>query len=199
MSEEIKDVENMEAEPISAPSAEEVKQDSIDSEVVKPQNQEVQENLKRALQAERERRKEAENREAELKKELENKQPQYQTDDDAYQRFVKLEAEVKIQKKINEDKTFVDRKDLVIDTMEKTGLDVDSADAFVKAQLYDQLIKESKSEPNNEPVPNSIKTQATPEPIRPKKTGNVLDDVESGAMNVDPALRATILKYRKKD
>jgi hypothetical protein len=193
MSDEIQDVNQTEVEPVT-PSADE-QQDSNDSEVVQTQNP-VQENLKKALQAERERRREAEAKLAE-REQQELQKPLYQNEDDAYQRFVKLEAEVKIQKKLTDDPTFLDRKDLVIETMEKSGYDIDVADSMVKSQLYDQLVKESATQ-IKEVVPNQIKTQATPEPSTIKRSGNILDDVESGAVNIDPAMRAVVMKYRNR-
>jgi len=193
MSDEIQDVNQEEVEPVT-PSADE-QQDSTDSEVVQTQNP-VQENLKKALQAERERRREAEAKLAE-REQQELQKPLYPNEDDAYQRFVKLEAEVKIQKKLTDDPTFLDRKDLVIETMEKSGYDIDVADSMVKSQLYDQLVKESATQ-IKEVVPNQIKTQATPEPSTIKRSGNILDDVESGAVNIDPAMRAVVMKYRNR-
>jgi len=193
MSDEIQDVKQEEVEPVT-PSVDE-QQDSTDSEVVQTQNP-VQENLKKALQAERERRREAEAKLAE-REQQELQKPLYPNGDDAYQRFVKLEAEVKIQKKLTDDPTFLDRKDLVIETMEKSGYDIDVADSMVKSQLYDQLVKESATQ-IKEVVPNQIKTQATPEPSTIKRSGNILDDVESGAVNIDPAMRAVVMKYRNR-
>ena len=165
MTEDVKDVNEV-AEPSSEPSAEEVKQDPIVSEDVKPQESEVESNLKKALQAERERRKDEQKKREELEARLAD-QNYTQTDnsDEAYQRFLKVEAETKITSKMLNDPTFKERVDLVKDTMERTGYDVDMADAIVKAQIYDQLIKESpKGQEKSEP-PKQFKNQPIQEAV----------------------------------
>lgn len=169
------DVNETEAETVIDPSSIENEQDEINSEVVKPQESDgkdykkLYENVKTALQAERQKRKEVQPVQAEVVT-----QPQEQTDE-AYNRFLKVEATTYINNKLQTDPSFKDRIQEVTKYVEQ-GYTVDQADNLALADIARMVIQEAtKGEPENKSL-NQINTKAVVEEKTFKETGDHLKD-----------------------
>jgi hypothetical protein len=111
---------------------------------------EINENLKKAIKEEREKRK---------KDPVKPKEPE--SEDEEWQEWEEVKTTVAMVKLQEQDPTFNDRKDLVIDEMKRTGKSLEDANNSVLASL----IRYSMSTPEQAPKsPNTIRPSATPEP-----------------------------------
>lgn len=171
------DVNETEAETVIDPSSIENEQDEINSEVVKPQESDgkdykkLYENVKTALQAERQKRKEVP---AVSVEKAAMQEPQEQTDE-AYNRFLKVEATTYINNKLQTDPSFKDRIQEVTKYVEQ-GYTVDQADNLALADIARMVIQEAtKGEPENKSL-NQINTKAVVEEKTFKETGDHLKD-----------------------
>lgn len=171
------DVNETEAETVIDPSSIENEQDESNSEVVKPQESDgkdykkLYENVKTALQAERQKRKEVP---AVSVEKAAMQEPQEQTDE-AYNRFLKVEATTYINNKLQTDPSFKDRIQEVTKYVEQ-GYTVDQADNLALADIARMVIQEAtKGEPENKSL-NQINTKAVVEEKTFKETGDHLKD-----------------------
>lgn len=171
------DVNKTEAETVIDPSSIENEQDESNSEVVKPQESDgkdykkLYENVKTALQAERQKRKEVP---AVSVEKAAMQEPQEQTDE-AYNRFLKVEATTYINNKLQTDPSFKDRIQEVTKYVEQ-GYTVDQADNLALADIARMVIQEAtKGEPENKSL-NQINTKAVVEEKTFKETGDHLKD-----------------------
>jgi len=116
------------------------------------------------------------------------------TEDETVRRFIQTEANATIAMKMQTDPSFKDRVDIVQSYVQQ-GYDISMADKLAKADIMDRILAAGASEA--EVIkPKQITPTAIPETTVPQLTGNVLDDIEKGLVDVDPEMAATLKKYR---
>ena len=120
------------------------------------------------------------------------------SEDDTVRRFLQTEANATIAVKLQTDPSFKDRVEIV-QAYVAQGYDINMADKLAKADIMDKILTETSAQvkPN---IPQQIQPTAIPEVRKAKLTGNSLDDIQKGLVDVDlpdsEALRAVIAKYR---
>jgi hypothetical protein len=119
-----------------------------------------------------------------------------QSEDDTVKRFLRTEATTMINNKMLTDPNFKDRAPIVASYVEQ-GYSFDMADKMAKADILDQILTGSSNDAQQQINQPTITPKAIPEEEVVQRTGNVLDDIEKGIVDVDPALAATIKKYRR--
>ena len=145
------------------------------------------ENYKRALQKERAKRKDAQKAvealEAEKTTTPEPQVSEPESTDDINQQWQKMQADVYLTKKMQEDPSFKDRVDLVRQEMESDlTITAEMADMRVKSNIFDEMHSE---EPQEEVKKiKQIKNTATPEPTKPKLSKSPMKDLMDGKLEV---------------
>ena len=104
------------------------------------------------------------------------------SEDETVKRFLATEANATIAVKLQTDPSFRDRVEIV-QAYVAQGYDITMADKLAKADIMDQILNES-SAPVQAVIPKQITPTATPEQVKPQSTGNTLDDVQSGKIEV---------------
>jgi hypothetical protein len=104
------------------------------------------------------------------------------SEDETVQRFLRTEANATIAVKLQTDPSFKDRVEIVQNYVAQ-GYDINMADKLAKADIMDQILAESSTPVQSNP-PKTPKPTATPEQVRPKSTGNILDDIEQGTADI---------------
>lgn len=146
------------------------------------------ENARKALQQERE-----------AKKAL-KAQPEVQPaipEDETVKRFLQTEANAAIAIKLQTDPTFKDRLEAVQEYVAQ-GNSIEMADKLAKGDIMDKILSGSVSEQQETLKPKQITPKAIPEETVIHSTGNVLDDIEKGLVEVEPEVAAMLAKYRNK-
>jgi hypothetical protein len=104
------------------------------------------------------------------------------SEDETVQRFLRTEANATIAVKLQTDPSFKDRVEIVQNYVAQ-GYDINMADKLAKADIMDQILAESSTPVQSNP-PKTPKPTATPEQVKPKSTGNILDDIQQGKADV---------------
>lgn len=120
------------------------------------------------------------------------------SEDETVKRFLATEANATIAVKLQTDPSFKDRVEIVQEYV-KQGYDINMADKLAKADIMDRILNETSVADKPEVI-NQMQPTATPEIVKPQPTGNSLDDVMAGKVDVeldDPqGLREVLEKYR---
>jgi hypothetical protein len=112
-------------------------------------------------------------------KTLKQQPVQTQSEDVAYQAFLRTQADAYIAKKLAIEPNFRELAPLIEEKVAQ-GYDIYAAEIAVKAELFEKIAKESSSSELEDNKPKQLETTAIPEQTKPKSSGNILDDVSKG-------------------
>lgn len=160
--------------------------------------------LQKALKAERDKKRDLQAELDSLKQKMESKaevkEKETEPIDDYEKTLSGLKKEIETLKARSEvsgvlkEDTFVkDNLDLIEREMTEKNVDIKTATKDVKARVLDRILSEASSSQIN--PPKQIQPKAVEEEQQELK-GSTLDNVMAGNVKVDPALLATLKKYR---
>jgi len=120
------------------------------------------------------------------------------SEDETVKRFLATEANATIAVKLQTDPSFKDRVEIVQSYVEQ-GYNIEMADKLAKADIMDKILSEP-STPVQTNIPKQMQPSAIPEPVRQKPTGNSLDDIMGGKIDIDiedpESLKEVLRRYR---